>query len=231
MTDTVNRLYHFEPARLDTRYGRHYETAAGIFPGVTTILSATKDRTGLEAWEQRIGPEKAESIRQDACERGTWVHSAIEGWLEFHQEPEYSWSWMPWWNSVRQFLPRVKSPLIMEGAVSHPHYQYAGTIDLLAITDDNHTTLIDWKTSGSRKKPEYLEDYLLQLGAYTHAIEATYKGQGVLVDRGILVIALPDEPPQIVEYERSDLDNAFETFKHRINLYWENRLGQGANNQ
>lgn len=220
------QLTHYEPSRLDTKHGRHYSTEAGLFPGVTTILSATKDRSGLEAWEQRIGTERANQIRNDACERGTWLHASIERWLEDRLEPPYHFAWMPWWNSVRKFLPRVQTPHAMETAVSYPHFQYAGTIDLLATVDDV-VTLVDWKTSGSRKKDEYLEDYVLQLGAYTHALEHTYRKDELLIERGILVIALPDEAPQVIEYDRAALDKAFAGFKNRIDQYWQLRLAQG----
>lgn len=227
-------LIRYTPERIDTKHGRWYITPPNPaakqhqFPGVTTILSATmteEKRQGLERWRKREGLEKAEAVVKDACDRGTWLHTAIEEKLESGHDPSYSWAWMPWWNSVKQFLPRIKRVLLMEGAVHNPEYQYAGTFDLLAELDDGRTVLVDWKTSAATKKPEYLIDYQLQLGAYARAIEKTYYDSGIHIEGAFLVIALPDQKPQVIEYTDEDLEVFFGQFADRCKQYWDTYHG------
>jgi hypothetical protein len=47
-------------------------------PSVTTILSATKDKTGLNEWRKRIGEAKAQEIVKNSSNRGTEMHKVIE---------------------------------------------------------------------------------------------------------------------------------------------------------
>jgi hypothetical protein len=48
--------------RQDTSEGRKYVYGDQKLPSVTTIISATKDKSGLEAWAKRIGEDKAEKL-------------------------------------------------------------------------------------------------------------------------------------------------------------------------
>ena len=53
--------------RQDGEY-RIYLTPDGeSLPSVTSVLSKTKDKTGLYAWRKRVGEKKAEKIMEDAA--------------------------------------------------------------------------------------------------------------------------------------------------------------------
>ena len=50
-------------------------------PSVTTILSATGDHSGIDAWKRRVGPKTAIEVVNEATAIGTAVHLAIENYL------------------------------------------------------------------------------------------------------------------------------------------------------
>ena len=57
--------------RQDGEY-RIYLTPDGeSLPSVTSVLSKTKDKTGLYAWRKRVGEKKAEKVMEDAARIGT----------------------------------------------------------------------------------------------------------------------------------------------------------------
>lgn len=222
---------YYEARRVETEYGRHYIAPdSRIFPGVTTILDKTKPeaaKTALELWrerENRRSPGSADRQTAAACNRGTWVHNSIEYRMDTGLLPEYHYAYQPWLNSVLPLLPHIGEKLMSEKAVFHTQYGYAGTFDLLVRADDGRILLVDWKTSARPKTPERLHDYSLQLAAYTRAIEYTYQEEEIYIDGAKLVIALPDQKPQIVFYTREELDDLFGEFEKRLNQYKEWRL-------
>ena len=46
-------------------------TPLAKYPGVTRVLSATKDQTGLDAWRDRVGHEEADRIVEESKKIGT----------------------------------------------------------------------------------------------------------------------------------------------------------------
>ena len=60
---------------------RVYETPSGTTPSVTTILSKTKDQTGLNAWKARVGEQEAQRIVTEAAGVGTALHNNLEKFL------------------------------------------------------------------------------------------------------------------------------------------------------
>ena len=61
---------------------RYYVTPEGNItksvPSVTTVLSATKDMTQLNAWRKKVGEQKARQITQESANIGTVMHSSLE---------------------------------------------------------------------------------------------------------------------------------------------------------
>ena len=64
---------------------RLYVTPDGeSLPSVTTILSKTKDKSGLDQWRKRVGEKAAEKIISDAAKIGTALHLYIEHYVNEH---------------------------------------------------------------------------------------------------------------------------------------------------
>ena len=58
---------------------RFYEVeGAGTFPSVTTVLSSTGDKSGLDRWRKRVGEAEAKKIGEQATNRGTVMHRLLE---------------------------------------------------------------------------------------------------------------------------------------------------------
>jgi hypothetical protein len=85
-TDRTNALAALRRSQLvrdDSGESRVYRDSAGtIYYSVTSILSATKDASGLESWARRqdfiYGPGAAIQDRDTAAHRGTEAHSQAE---------------------------------------------------------------------------------------------------------------------------------------------------------
>jgi hypothetical protein len=86
-TDALAALRRSALVRDDSGASRIYRDKAGnIYHSVTSILSATADKSGLEGWAKRqeflYGPGAAEQDRTVAATRGTQAHSQAEYMLK-----------------------------------------------------------------------------------------------------------------------------------------------------
>ena len=64
---------------------RLYLTPDGeSLPSVTTVLSKTKDKSGLDRWRKRVGEKTAEKIIADSSRIGTALHLFIEHYVNEH---------------------------------------------------------------------------------------------------------------------------------------------------
>ncbi len=219
----------------DPIYGRHYEFDGRLLPSVTTILQATKsarDTEALASWASSIGQDQAEQIRSESAQRGTNLHSLIELYLTGYEpstleETAYAQGILPFWSSVQTALTRIKTVQMIEQAVHHPQYCYAGSLDLLAeveFTDPltkataQRTVLIDWKTSGKTKKREWLGDYTLQLAAYWLATNLQTDHP---IPEAWIVIAHPNGAAQIHRFLTKELESLSKEWLRRLHEFWE----------
>ena len=70
-------------SRVEIKGKRHYQVKKdndiiGTFPSVTTILSATSDKSGLDRWRKKVGEEEANRISTLSMNRGTVMHRLVE---------------------------------------------------------------------------------------------------------------------------------------------------------
>lgn len=218
--DFIRGLPKYEPLRSHADGERSYSTPLGTCRSVTTILSATRDASGLEAWRESVGEARANFICNLAAFRGTRHHDAVERFLLDGTEPKFDYLNTPYWKSTRAFLTRIRKPLVTEGAVYHP-LRYAGTFDCIGYLDDDgeQPSLLDWKTADKERNPVKLYEYGLQVAAYTAAANYVYKPQGLNITRALIVIAIPDEPPQIEELSARKLTQYMQHFEARIKRF------------
>ena len=73
---------------------RHYDVGTDEkLPSVTTILQATQSdekKASLAKWRQNVGENKAESIMNEAANRGTIMHRILEGYLLGQNHADFS---------------------------------------------------------------------------------------------------------------------------------------------
>ena len=213
-------LPHYEPIRTHEGDERLYATPVGSIPSVTTVLSGSRDNSGLEAWRESVGEERAEFISSLASHRGERHHWNIERYLTDGTEPEFNFLYAPYWKSSRSFLDTVDRPLLLEGAVWHPD-KFAGTLDAIVYLndDDLQPTLCDWKTADSPRKPDKLYEYSLQVAAYTAAANYVYGHMGLNITRAKIVVAIADSAPQIETIEGDALIQLYRHFQARLQRF------------
>ena len=181
-------------------------------PSVTSILQATKseeDKASLENWKQRVGHKEANKIKTEASSRGTSMHSYIEDFLRGRINESFFESNEQYKNMAKEIIDKgIKGKLEeiygMETTLHYPG-KYAGTADLVCIYQGQET-IIDFKQANKPKKVDYIQDYFLQLGAYTLAHNVVYKTN---ITSGIILLCTVDnlfqdfkiEGPELIMYQ------------------------------
>ena len=218
----LKALPKYEAVRATAADGtRQYDTPIGKVPSVTTVLSGSRDNTGIEMWRESIGEERANQITEMACWRGDQHHLNIENKLMNGVEPKLNMVTMRYWKSTAEFLTTIRRTVLCEGAIWHPK-GYAGAFDCLAYLDDDtdQPTLCDWKTADRHRKPDKMYDYKVQVAAYTAALNFVYSRQGLKVRRAKIVVALPNQHPQIETVEEDALNQLFQHFLARLERFY-----------
>ena len=177
-------------------------------PSVTSILQATKseeDKASLENWKQRVGQKEANKIKLEASNRGTSMHSYIEDFLKGRINESFFESNEQYKNMAKEIIDKgIKGKLEeiygMETALHYPG-KYAGTADLVGIYQGQET-IIDFKQSNKPKKTDYIQDYFLQLGAYTLAHNVVYKTN---ITSGVILLCTVDNLFQEFKIEEAEL--------------------------
>jgi genome maintenance exonuclease 1 len=160
--------------RIQTKEGRKYTDGTGEpVPSVTTILSATSDKTALIAWRKRVGEAEANRISTESAGLGTKVHNSLEKYIL-----EEDWDSFGT-NVVSQLAKTMTMEMIDKGLSKVNEIYgvevgllaeglYAGTSDAIGMYEGQES-IIDFKTSKKIKKREWINDYFMQGCAYALA--------------------------------------------------------------
>ena len=197
---------------------RRYLTPTGHLASVTTILSATKDMTGLDAWRKRIGDEEADKQIRDAINVGNLLHENLERYVLGMEAKKgnnliHILARQMAENVINRGLVYVDEVWGVETPLYFPH-AYAGRTDLIGVYKGK-PAIIDFKNSKKIKKREWIEDYFLQGSAYATAHNEVY---GTNINQVVILMA--------------SRDLSFETFViegdefHKYTDMWIERLGQ-----
>ena len=193
----ITNLYQYpELTRVEKNDVRYYQDSlSNLVPSVTTILSATGDHSGIDAWKRRVGLKTAKAVVDEATTIGTAVHLAIENYLYGKEWEQFADDKMG--MLAHQIAKRficdclgdidevwgLESGLVLDGL-------YAGTADCIGIFRGK-PTIIDFKTAKKIKRKDWIEDYFLQGAAYANAHNVMYKTNIesiaiLMVDRDLL---------------------------------------------
>ena len=203
---------------------RHYSLDGSNLPSVTTILKVTKseeDKAAIEAWKQRVGHKEANRIKNDASSRGSSMHSYLEQYLlgKFNlnllDEEERSKKMANEIidNGLKDKLSEVWGA---EATVYFPG-KYAGTADCIGIYEGKES-ILDFKQSNKPKKAEYIEDYFLQVGAYSLAHNTVYNSK---ITQGVILICTVDRLFQDFKIEGTDLIKYQNKFLERVEQFYQ----------
>ena len=203
---------------------RKYFLGEEKLPSVTTILSATKseeEKAALANWRERVGFKEANRIKTEASSRGTSMHSYIEDYLRGRINESFFESNEQYKNMAKEIIEKgIDNKLDeiygIEETLYYPE-QYAGTADLIGVYQGNDV-VIDFKQSNKPKKKEYIEDYFLQLGAYTLAHDIVH---GTKMKAGIILLCTKDILFQEFKIEGAELEMYQNLFLGRVKKFYE----------
>lgn len=203
---------------------RHYCLPDGAkVASVTTILSATtppEKAAALQNWRNRVGHTAAAEITKQAAGRGTRMHKWLENYVLTDALDE------PGTNPYSIQSNAMAAEIIKQGLVHVSEYWgvevplyysgiYAGTTDCVGVWRDK-PAILDFKQSNRPKKVEWIEDYFLQLAAYS---EAHNNMHGTKINTGVILMCSP--PPTPAEqpiYQEFSITG--EQYDHFVNLWW-----------
>ena len=199
----VERFEYADLSKASKNGKRHYQTPDGrSVPSVTTVLSATKDMTHLNAWKKRVGEQEAQRIATESANIGTVMHKSLEKHVKGEQRKPGS-------NLIQQKAHKMANVIIDNGltgvsevwgsevSLYYPEL-YAGTTDLVGVYK-GAPAIMDFKQARKLKKKEWVEDYFLQLVAYAEAHNKIFDTQ---INQGRIFICTQNN-----QYQTFEIDN------------------------
>ena len=201
---------------------RHYDVGEEKLPSVTTILSATQSdekKASLSKWRQNVGENKAESIMNEAANRGTIMHRILEGYLLGQNHADFSdlgqeagiMAQTVIDSAIKGHLDEIWGSEI---TVYYPRL-YAGATDLAGIYDGRES-IIDFKQSNKPKRREWITDYFLQLAAYAMAHNYVY---GTNIQSGVILMCTKDNYFQKFEVKDKEFQQFSWEWLRRVDLF------------
>ena len=208
---------------------RHYSIDGSRLPSVTSILSATKseeDKASIAAWKERVGYKEAERIKNEASSRGTSMHTYLESFLR----NKFNLELIEEDNKAKKMAEEIidnglkKNLSEVWGAESTLYYpgKYAGTCDCAGIYN-NRESILDFKQKNKAAREEYIEDYFLQLGAYSLAHNTVYNSR---ITQGVILLCTVDFLFQEFIIEGNQLIEFQNKFLERVEQFY-NQLSKG----
>ncbi len=203
---------------------RKYLLGDNKLPSVTTILSATKseeEKAALANWISRVGVKESNKIKTEASSRGTSMHTYIEEFLRGRINESFFESNEQYKNMAKEIIEKgingkLEEIYGMEETLYYPE-QYAGTADLIGVYQGKNV-IIDFKQANKPKKIDYIQDYFLQLGAYTLAHDVVH---GTKMKAGIILLCTKDILFQEFKIEGAELEMYQNLFLGRVKKFYE----------
>jgi len=212
------KKYNYPSLTRDDSTGtRLYETPENaLVPSVTTILSKTKDMSGLKRWENRVGRDQANRIRNEAASVGTSMHTFLECYVleerrAFTPSPVHAQA-KPMADVIIKEGMKYVSELWGSEVKLYYEDKYAGTTDLVGMYKDV-PHIIDFKQTNKPKKEEWIEDYYLQLAAYANAHNSMF---GTEIQNGVVLMCSRD-----LQFQKFELN---EIKFQKYSYMWFNRV-------
>ena len=203
---------------------RHYDVNQEKLPSVTAILSATaseEKKAALKAWKERVGYQEAEKIKKEASSRGSSMHLFIEQYLLGQQNMQLIEENNQAKKMAQEIIDNGLNDKLTEiwGAEATLHYPklYAGTADCIGVYQGQES-ILDFKQSNKPKIEEFIEDYFLQLAAYSLAHNKVYSSK---IIQGVVLICTIDNLFQSFKIEDEKLIKYEKKFLEKVNQYYE----------
>jgi len=204
---------------------RHYAIDQDKLPSVTTIISATQSaekRQKLADWRKRVGEDSATRIVDSAGARGTAMHKILEEYIKGDGYMDLTTVGQEAHNMakivIEQGLSNVTEVFGLEATLYYPGL-YAGATDLIALHKGD-LAICDFKQTNKPKKREWIEDYCIQLAAYTMAHNYVYKTN---ISKGVIMMCSKDNYYQEFIIQGLEMKKYMHQWLKRIDQYYEEK--------
>lgn len=195
---------------------RWYNTPSGVkYPSVTSVLSGTKDMSGLDAWRKSLGVKKADKETKRCQDRGEAVHLMAEHYLNNVEDPtfEHLYEHVKLFNQLKFRLNRIDNVRALEIPLFSDKLKIAGRVDCVGEYD-GVLSIIDFKTANRNKAEELIEDYKLQCTAYALMYWELF---GVNIEDYAILVAV-EKGMMPLEY-KGKIDDHIKPLLKRINTF------------
>lgn len=201
--------------------GRRYliEGTETYYPSITTVLGSVSDKSGLIAWRQRVGEEKANAISRNATTRGTSMHQLCEDYLRNNPLDDLgSPSGNMLFRGIRPLLDNINNVRCLEAALYSTRFKVAGTVDCIAEYKGK-LTVIDFKTANKPKQEKWIQNYFKQGCFYFWAY---YELTGELPEQIAILISVEDGTNQEFILEAKDVIKYSKLLEKDVEAYYYN---------
>ena len=199
---------------------RFYKAPNGLkYPSITTVLGKQPGKQkGLQEWRKRVGAQQAAIISGKAARRGTAFHHCVEDYLQNQKVDELVGkernflAYHMFQEARSQLDDNIDQVVLQEQAMYSDIFKVAGRCDFIGVWN-NEMAVVDFKTTTTMKKREWLEDYFIQCSAYASMYE---EHTGEAVDQLIIFMVAEDGQIEIFKEDTKDylpmLDEMMESF-------------------
>lgn len=199
---------------------RYYVTPNGKYPSITSVLGSFP-KPELGKWRQRVGEEEANRITRKATTRGTKIHSLCEKYL-LNEKINFSELMPDILSEFYEFKPllnNISDIHFLEAPLYSDRLKVAGRVDAIAKYQ-GILSIIDFKTSRTEKKEDWIEDYFIQTTFYGLCfMELT----GIVVKNIVVLISVEDGENQVfVKNIKDYIPTTVGKIKEYYKLYHKN---------
>ena len=185
---------------------RFYETPTGEkYPSITTVLGKQPGKQkGLQEWRERVGVAQAQIISGKAARRGSVFHNIVENYLQDEDISDFKQqNFMAWcmFGEMKSHLDeKINQVVLQEQTMFSSKFKVAGRCDLIGVYKDK-LSVVDFKTTTTTKKEEWIGDYFIQCAAYASMFE---EHTGEPVEDVVIMMVAEDGEVQLFEKNTAD---------------------------
>ena len=185
---------------------RFYETPTGEkYPSITTVLGKQPGKQkGLQEWRERVGFAQAQIISGKAARRGSVFHNIVENYLQDEDISDFKQqNFMAWcmFGEMKSHLDeKINQVVLQEQTMFSSKFKVAGRCDLIGVYKDK-LSVVDFKTTTTTKKEEWIGDYFIQCAAYASMYE---EHTGESVEDIVIMMVAEDGEVQLFEKKTAD---------------------------
>ena len=176
--------------------------------------------THLKEWRERVGEDEANKITAQSTGIGNGMHKNLENYILGEPITGTFYAQTLAKVIIKQAFPKINEIWGSEVAL-YSKDLYAGTTDLVGI-HEGIPSIMDFKNSLKEKKKEWIEDYFMQLAAYSLAHNEMY---GTNIQRGVVMIATRDAKYQEFIIEGDEFVHYETMWANKVCAYYD-RFGR-----